>query len=119
MVSEKKLASAARVALTQCLGIEEGEKLLIVSNPEMSRISEALYREGVKLKAETALLYYPKGTINGEGNYRFMLWAGAGAPDTFRIRIWEEDDAGTETEVYDNGFDQAIDGGSIVVHTKK
>ncbi len=66
MVSEKKLASAARVALIQCLGIEEGEKLLIVSNPEMSRISEALYREGVKLKAETALLYYPKGTINGE-----------------------------------------------------
>jgi aminopeptidase len=66
MLSEKNLASAARIALTQCLGVEEGEKLLIVTNPEMGRIGEALFREGVKLKAETALMYYPKGTINGE-----------------------------------------------------
>ena len=63
---KKKLASAAKVALTQCLGVEKGEKLLIVTNPEMKTIGEALYREGVKLEAETALLYYPKGTINGE-----------------------------------------------------
>ena len=38
-----------------------------------------------------------------------------GSPDTFRIRIWTEDD-GVETDVCDNGFDQAI-GGGIVVHT--
>jgi hypothetical protein len=56
------------------------------------------------------------GTINGDGPYRFMLWGGDGQPDTFRIRIWEEDGEGTEFDVYDNGFDQAIGGGSIVVH---
>lgn len=55
------------------------------------------------------------GSINGEEGYRFMLWAGD-APDTFRIRIWTEDDAGAETDVYDNGMDQPIGGGSIVVH---
>ena len=55
------------------------------------------------------------GTINGAGNYGFMLWAGDGAPDTFRIKIW---DATTEVVVYDNGPDQAIGGGSIVVHKK-
>ena len=60
------------------------------------------------------------GTINGafdsNGNpYKFMLWAGDGSPDTFRIQIWWEDNAG-EHIVYDNGFNQAIDGGSIVVH---
>jgi hypothetical protein len=59
------------------------------------------------------------GTINGMGDYRFMLWAGDDAPDTFRIRIWTEDQAGVETDVYDNGSDQAIGGGSIVIHTKK
>jgi hypothetical protein len=59
------------------------------------------------------------GTINGEGEYRFMLWAGDGDSDTFRIRIWEEDQLGNETDIYDNGFDQEIGGGSIVVHTKK
>jgi hypothetical protein len=55
------------------------------------------------------------GTINGAGNYGFMIWAGDGAPDTFHIKIW---DAGTEVVVYDNGMDQAIGGGSIVVHKK-
>jgi hypothetical protein len=59
------------------------------------------------------------GTINGEGEYRFMLWAGDGDSDTFRIRIWEEDELGNETDIYDNGFNQEIGGGSIVVHTKK
>jgi hypothetical protein len=58
------------------------------------------------------------GTINGMGDYRFMLWAGDGSPDTFRIRIWEEDEStGVETVIYDNGFDQPVAGGSIVVHT--
>jgi PKD repeat protein len=59
------------------------------------------------------------GTINGEGDYRFMLWAGDDDADTFRIRIWQEDELGNETDVYDNGFDQEIGGGSIVVHTKE
>jgi len=64
------------------------------------------------------------GTINGSkdsnGNpYKFKLWAGDGDPDTFRIKIWKEDDLGTETVIYDNGFDQAIGGGSIKVHDGK
>jgi hypothetical protein len=61
------------------------------------------------------------GTINGAGNYKFMIWAGDGTgsdgADTFRIKIWSELD-GVEDVVYDNGTDQAIGGGSIVVHTK-
>ena len=65
-----------------------------------------------------------EGTINGEndenGNaYKFMLWAGDGSPDTFRIRIWSEDDEGNETAIYDNGFEQEISGGQIVIHVKK
>jgi hypothetical protein len=58
------------------------------------------------------------GTINGEGDYKFMLWAGDGEPDTFRIKIWLED-RGNEVVVYDNGMDQVIGGGNIIVHTKK
>jgi hypothetical protein len=55
------------------------------------------------------------GTINGAGDYQFMLWAGDGSPDTFRIKIWY---ANTEVVVYDNGTEQAISGGSIVVKKK-
>jgi hypothetical protein len=58
------------------------------------------------------------GTINGSGEYKFMLWAGDGAPDTFRIKIWQEDEFGVEYVAYDNGMDQPIDGGSIMIHTK-
>ena len=68
------------------------------------------------------------GLINGaadpNGNaYKFMLWAGDGATsggsDTFRIRIWWEGADAVENVVYDNGFNQSIGGGSIVVQTSK
>jgi hypothetical protein len=59
------------------------------------------------------------GTVNGEGDYHFMLWAGDDSPDTFRIKIWTEDAGGAETVIYDNGMDQAIRGGSIKIHSPK
>jgi len=58
------------------------------------------------------------GTINGGGEYKFKIWAGDDEPDTFRIKIWTEDEFGDETVVYDNFSDQALGGGSIVIHTK-
>jgi len=63
------------------------------------------------------------GTVNGtlapNGTaYKFMLWAGDGSPDTFRIRIWWEAGA-VENNVYDNAMAQAIGGGSIVVHVTR
>ena len=63
-----------------------------------------------------------RGTINGDNDdcgdpYRFMVWAGGGEPDTFRIKIWSEDEStDNETVIYDNGVQQAIGGGSIVIH---
>jgi hypothetical protein len=68
-------------------------------------------------------MFKGSGTINGElapdsEAYRFRIWAGDRDPDTFRIRIWWEDADAVEHAVYDNGMDQAIGGGSIVVHTK-
>jgi hypothetical protein len=63
--------------------------------------------------------YKGSGTINGEGDYKFILWAGDKEPDTFRIKIWEEDELGNEMVVYDNGFDQPIGGGNIAVRTGK
>jgi predicted extracellular nuclease len=58
------------------------------------------------------------GTINGAGEYKFMLTAVDGGPDTFRIKIWYTDASGDET-IYDNGPDQPIANGSIIVHKAK
>jgi hypothetical protein len=73
--------------------------------------------------------YKGVGTINGAGNYGFLLTArdgqapGGGGIDKFRIKIWAIGGA----VVYDNALDAAEDsdastalgGGSIVIHTKK
>jgi hypothetical protein len=72
------------------------------------------------------------GTINGMGAYKFMISAMDAdinndnfTVDRFRIKIWTEDESGTETVVYDNalGNDEdtamtEIGGGSIVIHRK-
>jgi len=66
--------------------------------------------------------YKGSGTINGAGDYKFMLWAKDLDPDgddTFRIKIWSEDVIASENTVYDNGSDQDIGGGSIVIHKAK
>jgi len=57
------------------------------------------------------------GTIKDyPGSYKFMLWAGDGDPDTFRIKIWSEEDDIDLYTVYDNGMGQPISCGSIIVH---
>jgi uncharacterized repeat protein (TIGR01451 family) len=66
--------------------------------------------------AGTKAQYKGLGTINGIGNYAFMLTADDGGnkgQDTFRIRIW---DANTDLVVYDNGAQRPLGGGSIIVH---
>jgi hypothetical protein len=60
-----------------------------------------------------------EGTINGQNDpnmnpFKFMLWAKDEEPDIFRIKIWWD-----EGLVYDNGANQPISGGSIVIHTQK
>ena len=69
-------------------------------------------------QAGTNVLLKGVGTINGTGDYSFMIWAGDKSKkeggDTFRISIW---DTGTGTVVYDNGENQEICG-SIVIQKK-
>lgn len=65
--------------------------------------------------AGTKAQFKGEGTINGTGSYKFMITANDGNPDTFRIKIWYEV-AGNEVVVYDNGSQQPLGGGSIVVH---
>jgi uncharacterized protein len=54
------------------------------------------------------------GKVNKLGNYKFIIWAGDGEPDTYRIRIWTEKHDNAFV-VFDNGFNQPIAGGSIQI----
>jgi hypothetical protein len=56
------------------------------------------------------------GTINGAGNYEFMIWVKDGRRDTFRIKIWDANDE--VNVVYDSGA-QLLGGGNIAVHKCK
>jgi hypothetical protein len=70
------------------------------------------------------------GTINGLGNYGFLLTAidgqisGGGGTDKFRIKIWDKNTS--DTIVYDNQLGSSdsadpttvIDGGQIIIHAK-
>ena len=58
------------------------------------------------------------GTVNGDDGYQFMIWVSDGDPDTFRIKIWEDDGFGGEIVLYDTGSEQPLGGGSIVIHAK-
>jgi len=69
-------------------------------------------------QAGTRAQFKGSGTINGTGDYKFMLRAGDGEPDTFWIQIWEEIED-VEVLIYDNGSDQPIGGGNIIVHKGK
>ncbi|HBY95833.1 MAG TPA: hypothetical protein DEP84_18070 [Chloroflexi bacterium] len=74
--------------------------------------------------------YKGSGTINGAGDFGFMLTAidgqikGGGGSDKFRIKIWDKNNG--DTIVYDNqiGDDDDADpttvigGGSIVIHAR-
>jgi len=68
--------------------------------------------------------YKGTGSINGTGEYGFMLSAIDGTPDKFRIKIWDKE---TGDVVYDNQLGAAddadlvtvIEGGSIVIHKEK
>ena len=66
--------------------------------------------------------YKGSGTINGAGNYGFMLTAQDDTPDTFRIKIWDKDNS--DVVIYDNkiGTDDdsyegtVLGGGNIKIH---
>jgi hypothetical protein len=80
-------------------------------------------------------MYKGAGTINGEGEYKFMLVAADAdinesdvhETDRSRIKIWEENEPDVEDIVYDNGLDgdvndqfatTEIGGGQIKIHDK-
>jgi hypothetical protein len=72
----------------------------------------------------TKAQYKGYGTINGSGNYGFLLTAYDGSPDRFRIKITDgasvvyDNKVGASDDI-DAADPQEISGGSIVIHKAK
>ncbi len=62
----EKLYKPARMAVEKCLNVQENETVLIITNPELMAISEALFIESQRLKAKPSILVYETGKMNGE-----------------------------------------------------
>lgn len=69
-------------------------------------------------KESTRAQYKGVGTVNGTGQYKFMIWAtdNGAFGDSFRIKIWNAIDE--NDIIYDNGSEQVISGGQISVVVK-
>jgi Bacterial lectin/Concanavalin A-like lectin/glucanases superfamily/HYR domain/PKD domain/Lectin C-type domain len=90
--------------------------------------SSSLYDEGRLVISGAKASFKGVGTINGSGNFGFLITAidgqvsGGGGIDKFRMKIWDKNNS--NAIVYDNnlGVDEndvpttALAGGSIVIH---
>ena len=64
--AKEELLKPARNALVQCMGLREGESVLVVTNHEKQSIADALFQVAKELGADPSILLYPAGKINGE-----------------------------------------------------
>lgn len=60
------LKSAARTALTKCMGLKKKEKLLIVTDRNKKRIAEVFLEEAQKISDNCKLIEIPVGKVHGE-----------------------------------------------------
>ncbi len=64
--AKEELLKPARNALVQCMGLVEGELVLVVTNHEKQSIADAIFQVAKELGADPSILLYPAGKINGE-----------------------------------------------------
>ncbi len=70
---------------------------------------------GVSKPCASALEIKGTGKVRNGGTYQFMVWAFAGNPNTFRIKIWSVGGGGAETVLYDNLTLLPFGGGTIIL----
>jgi hypothetical protein len=73
--------------------------------------------EWLLVSGDTKAQFKGTGTVNGMGNYGFLVTVTDGlktGTDQFRIKIWDKDK--NDAIVYDNNTETIISGGSIVIH---
>ncbi|MBM4089655.1 MAG: aminopeptidase [Planctomycetes bacterium] len=65
MEISKELFAAALVAARDCMGVQHGEKVVIVTDAPMRRLADALFQANVSLQAETLIVEMTPRESNG------------------------------------------------------
>lgn len=60
------LLQSARTAIRQCMAVQHGESVLIVTNPEKHRIADVLFSAAREVTPDVRMVTYPAGEMNGE-----------------------------------------------------
>ena len=60
------LEKVASIVIEQCMGVREGEKVLIVTDSFAERIGQALYTSAAKKTRETVLVKMPETALDGQ-----------------------------------------------------
>ncbi|MFA9516812.1 aminopeptidase [Halopenitus sp. H-Gu1] len=81
-VSPAELEAAARTAVGQCLGIEEDESVVVITDDERRSIGEALYAAAGERTEDVTILRYPPGEQHG-AEPPAPVAAAMGAADAF------------------------------------
>lgn len=66
MISDEAIAKAARQAVIKCLGVQPGERVLVVCDPGTARIAEALHAAAKVAEADSVLMRMEARKTHGD-----------------------------------------------------
>jgi len=121
MADDKELREAARIALTDCLAVKEGERVLMITNlgGDVFDICQELFRQAIELKAVPAMVVQQDkdnftmadpavlDAIRGEPDVIIAICRGRIGKDPYGMRIGY---VGRDGEKYSHIFDKVLDG---------
>jgi len=121
MANDEELREAARIALTDCLAVKEGERVLIITNlgGDAFEICQELFRQAAELKAVPVMVIQEEkdnftmadmavlDAIRGEPEVMITVCRGRVGKDPYGMRIGY---VGRDGEKYSHIYDKVLDG---------
>lgn len=121
MANDEELRKAARIALTECLDVKEGERVLIITNlgGDVFEICQELYRQAAEMKAAPVMVVQPDkdnftmadpavlDAIRGEPEVVITICRGRVGKDPYGMRIGY---VGRDGKKYSHVYDKVLDG---------
>ncbi len=121
MANDEELRRAARIALTDCLAVKEGERVLIITNlgGDVYEICQELFRQAAELKAAPVMVVQQDkdnftmadpavlDAIKGEPEVIITVCRGRVGKDPYGMRIGY---VGRDGQKYSHLYDKVLDG---------